>query len=198
MKGEKFLAVALAGIFSSCQSLPRSAAKSGFDFSKINTVEVMTDKKLSAFVSKELLVQGISAVSSETLKEAEGILKVTVNREAPEKKYLIRPRKTQHQTVLAQASPPAATSVITFIEEEGHPPVEVVGGFPYVSSALAGTGGETLVSSFAQVVLSGELIHGPTGDILWAGSYTYEGLDLETALEGAVRGLIQGIPWGRR
>ncbi|GEM_PF-5134151 len=191
-----FLAVLLG--LTSCQSIVRSAAKEGFSFAQIKTVRVDADEKLSAFVSKELLLTGISAVSSDHASgRADGILKVTINRESPDKKYLIRPKKIKQQNTVSQGDPSATTTQVTFIEEEGHPPIEVNGNLPTVTQSFMG-GGEVLLASYAQVVLSGELIHSGTGDVLWAGSYSYEGLDLESALDGATRGLVQSIPWGEK
>ena len=193
-----FVLAVAACCFSSCRSIERSASKEGFSFAQIKTVELSADSNLSAFISKELLLTGISAISSKhALRGADGVLKVTINRETPDKKYLIRPRKIKRENTLSQTNPTASSTQVTFIEEDGHSPIEVSGTLPMVTQSF-GAGGEVLLASYAQVVLSGELIHSGTGDVLWAGSYSYEGLDLESALEGAARGLVQSVPWGEK
>ena len=140
----------------------------------------------------------------------DAILAVTLARSTPEKSYIIRPSRKKQTTEVSHShskerekpkkgNPPTKQEeedkiIITYEEEEGHGPVEVTGRRPWLRSRQTPSG-EIIIASYAQAVVTGEMLYPATGEIIWAGSYSYEGVILESALSGAVRGLIRQIPF---
>ncbi len=175
----------------------RSAMRQDVDFSLIKTVGVDAKPAVAAFVSRELLRQGVKPLSGQSRDTtADALLSIVVTRQTPEKNYVIRPGKSTQQTKLENSRDTADTITVTYSKDEGHAPIEVPGRYPYVNTRI-GSSGEVLVASYAQALVTGELVRPGKGDVLWAGTYTYEGFDLESALEGAVRGLILEIPFSK-
>lgn len=77
-------------------------------------------------------------------------------------------------------------------------PIELPGTGGYTTT-LGGVGvdddtGSQVFVSYATVGLSTQMIEANTGNIVWAGSYTYEGTDIQQAVEGVVSYLVQRLP----
>ncbi|MBI4369865.1 MAG: hypothetical protein HY547_06525 [Elusimicrobia bacterium] len=182
----------------SCRSLPKSASKPDVNFSIIKNVQINAKDNISPIVARELLLAGISPrVHVGEDLNVDAILKVTTTAQNPEKRYIVKTSKRQlTQTTSVTGSSDQIASSVEYIEDPGHSPVEVSGTQPFVQSVW-GAADAQMIGTYAQVFLSGELISPQDGSILWAGGYTYEGIDLQGAIEGAVRGLVRELPIGR-
>lgn len=72
-------------------------------------------------------------------------------------------------------------------------PTELPGTGGYTTTLGGDTGAQVFVS-YATVGLSAQMIEANTGNIVWAGSYTYEGTDIQQAVEGTVSYLVRRLP----
>ncbi|MEK7288185.1 MAG: hypothetical protein AAB091_06470 [Elusimicrobiota bacterium] len=183
---------------SSCSSLPRSAVKTGFDFTTIHAVEVRAKDSIAPLISRELLQTGVSPLSSAkgAAVRADAVLKIATARENPERRYIIQTAKKKiTSSVSTSRSGEETSNTVSFEDEPTHAPLEVSGAYPYTQSFLASPESK-IIATYAQVSLAGELVQSKTNEVLWAGAYAYEGVDLDSALEGAVRGLVRQIPIG--
>lgn len=76
-------------------------------------------------------------------------------------------------------------------------PIELPGTGGYTTT-IGGTGfgdtGTQVFISYATVGLSAQMIESNTGNIVWAASYTYEGTDVQRAVEGTVSYLVRSLP----
>ncbi|MBI4669333.1 MAG: hypothetical protein HY747_09155 [Elusimicrobia bacterium] len=186
----------------SCSSVPQSAARPDFNFMKIKAIEIRAKDNLSPLISRELLLAGVKALSSSQSKVIpDAILHVVVARENPEKRYVVQSvkKKAQQQTSVSSDVSGVSSQVsqaMQYEEDLGSNPIEFSGSAPPYSQSVWGAPDSRLVAAYAQVSLAGELLQMSTGEVLWAGSYTYEGMDLTAALEGAARGFIRAIPVG--
>lgn len=191
------LALSLSAL-SSCASYPRAASKPGFNFSSIQTVEIQAKESLSPLISRELLELGVSPLSSNKGLRGKGdaILKIALAREHPERRYVIQTAKKKISSSVSTArSGEETVNSVSFEDEPTQAPIEVQGGFPHTQTFL-GAPESKIIATYAQVSLTAELIRPQNAEIVWAGSFAYEGVDLDSALEGAVRGLIRQIPIG--
>ena len=180
-----------------CSSLPRSASKSGFDFGSIRFVEVQAKAEISPLVSRELLLLGIQPVSdSKRSHGPETLLKVALARSNPERRYIVRTgKRTLAQQTSSSKDGENSSSAVVFEEDTGQQPLEVSGSGLAYTQAVFGAGDSRLVATYAQATLAAEIISGKSGEVLWAGSYSYEGVDMDSALEGAARGLVREMPF---
>jgi hypothetical protein len=179
----------LAGI-TACDT-PRASYKAGFDFSRIRSVKVETFSSVArqpnsgSVVANEfirqLLARGLSVKTDDIGGPADVILTGSVNEFQPTRRYLINAQPEdgrhggRHQDVVVQ------------------PPVEVGGSSVYD----LGTGdidGNRVAVSNATVGISAYLKDAATGEIIWSDAFSYEGLDLTTALDGAVHYLLSSLP----
>ncbi|MBI2071222.1 MAG: hypothetical protein HYT79_11560 [Elusimicrobia bacterium] len=195
----KFFPLAALLTLTSCSSLPKSAARPNFDFASIRAVQIKAKDSIAPLISKELLLAGLTPLAqTATAGRADALLVVAVAKEHPEKRYIVRTAKKRlTQQTTASSNQTQTSSTVQFEEDPGYPPVPVSGSQPY-TQAVFGDADARLVATYAQAALSAELQLPKSGEVLWAGSYSYEGIDLESALEGAVRGLVRDIPIGRR
>jgi hypothetical protein len=176
----------LFGLLAGCAS-PRAAYKAHFDFDHIRSVEVgsFTSAEYASHsgpaVAGEFMRQLLSAgYTVKTAPQAEGVdvvLGGSVIEYQPNRRYLVQNGggNAGRQVVVVQ------------------PPVELGGNNTYNLGPVFGpdeTTGHVIVSN-ATIGVSAHLKDAKTGEVLWSGMYTYEGLDLNTALEGAVRYLLR-------
>ncbi len=179
--------VALCSVVISCAS-PRVAYKKGFDFSQIRTVRISgftsaaAQSNAGAVVANEfvrqLLSGGYSVVSADSAA-SDVVLEGNVMEYLPNHRYLIQ-----------DVSQDQSKQVIVT-----YPPVELSGSNVYNQGTAFGIGeGNKIIVSNATVGISAFLKDAHTGEIIWSNTYTYEGLDLNTALEGAVGYLLRSWP----
>lgn len=179
-------------VFSSC-AVPRAAVKPGFDFSKIKSVKIgefssaASQPNSGAVIANafmgELLQKGFVVRTSDS-DSADAVLMGNVSEYQPNRRYLIKVDSRQNttaQTVIVQQ------------------PIELGGSNTYNLGSAFGLGDDNrIIVSNATVGISAYLKDTRTGEIVWSNSYTYEGLDLNTAVEGAVRYLLGSLPTYKR
>ncbi|OGS17107.1 MAG: hypothetical protein A2219_04615 [Elusimicrobia bacterium RIFOXYA2_FULL_50_26] len=173
--------------FSGCAS-PRVAFKQGYDFTRIKVVKIgeitpATKKSNSgAVIANEFIRQLLAA--GYTVKTADDgaydvVLEGNVTEYLPNNRYLIQTNKAD-----------GATKVVVINQ-----PVELSGTNAYNLGSAFGLGEDSrVVVSNATVGVSAFLRDAVTGEVVWSNTYSYEGLDLTTAMEGVVRYLLRSWP----
>lgn len=175
-------------IFSSC-AVSRAALKPGFDFSKIQSVKIgdfssaANQPNSGAVIAnafmRELLLRGFAVKISDS-DSADAVLMGNVSEYQPNRRYLIKVDNKQN----------AAAQTIVIQQ-----PIELGGSNTYNLGSAFGLGDDNrIIVSNATVGISAYLKDIRTGEIVWSNAYTYEGLDLNTAVEGAVRYLLGSLP----
>jgi hypothetical protein len=178
----------LALCFVASCAIPRAAYQSGFDFSKVKTIQIgdfsaaPNQSNSGQIVSSEFIRQLLNSGYKVRTTESEGvdvILYGDVLEFQPNRRYLIT------DTSAGQS----ANVIIT------QPPIEVGGSNTYNLGSAFGLGDNNkVIVRNSTVGVSAFLKDKKTGEIIWSNSYTYEGLDLESALSGAVGYLARSIP----
>lgn len=173
-------------VLSGCAS-PRAVVKAGYDFSSIESVKVgrfTSDVNYSnsgsaaqnAFIS-QLLSKGYNVKVGRDA-EADAIIRGSVTTYAPDKKYLVR--TSDHNSYYT-----VYTNDIT----------EISGSTMYdLGSAFGINEPNKIMASNATVGIYAYMEDSATGEIVWSNSYTYEGLDLTSALDGAVKYILRSLP----
>lgn len=76
----------------------------------------------------------------------------------------------------------------------GGRPIAVSGGTP-TTQTTTGTGmQQQILISNASVGMTAQMLEVSTGNIIWTGAYTYEALDVESAVEGIASNLVESLP----
>lgn len=170
----------------------RATIDPNYDFKKIETVRVGNFVSDSLYESsggvvknifiKQLLENGYRVVLDEKADSdvtIEGSLTVF----QPDKKYLIYSENNKSGRV--NHAPVIYTNNI----------VEIGGSNVYdLGTAFGFDGTNRVIASNATVGITAYMIDTVTGEIIWSDSYTYEGLDLSSALNGAVRYILKTLP----
>jgi hypothetical protein len=166
------------------------AVKPGVDFSRIRSIALADqDRPELRAVTDELARQLISRGYSVRLArgraaaDADALLQVSVAQYTPDKKYLVQ---------LDKDSGGRARDVFVL-----NPAMEVGGRSVYPTTGVSGVEGAQIVVSNATVSLSARLLDARTKEILWSTAVTYEGLDLDAAVEGAAASLMKRFPASR-
>lgn len=188
MKRISFLVVFLFFVMSCATN--RAVVKQDYDFSQIKTIRVenFADSGYensgsvvkNAFV-KQLLEKGYKVVVDKNLS-ADVVIEGSLTAYNPDKKYLVNDssneKRGRRQTVVYN-------NQIT----------EIGGSNVYDLGTAFGMGKNSrVVASNATVGIYAYMIDAKTSEVIWSASYTYEGLDLSTALEGAVKYILRTIP----
>jgi hypothetical protein len=186
---KKYLAVicTLLGLFTSCAT-QRAAYYSGYDFSKVKTIEIgefssapnqsNSGQIISSEFIRQLLTAGYKVRTNES-EDVDLVISGNVLEFQPNRRYLIvdNPQGQAQNVIVNQ------------------PPIEIGGSNTYNLGSAFGLGDNSkVVVSNATIGVSAFLKDKKTGEIIWSNSYTYEGLDLESALSGAVGYLTKSIP----
>jgi hypothetical protein len=183
--GFALMAAALP-LFFSCAT-PGGAFKAGYDFSKIHSISIgefssSADQPNSGSVvagefAQELLSLGYSVKTSAQDTDIDAVIEGDVTEYLPNSRYLIPSsvRAGRGAVVVQQPMPIGGSNVYN------------------QGTSMGPGGGEQVVVSNATVGVSVRMKDSRTGEVIWANSYTYEGLDLNSALEGAVRYLLSGF-----
>lgn len=154
----------------------------GMDFSKIKTVLVLEPQYAEQrFVTDEfarqLMDRGYRVRVGNPSAGSDVWLQVTISQVIPDKKYLVP----------LQGSLGNQTLIL-------NPITEVGGRSLYPSGSGAGLQDAQILVSNATLSLSARLISPETQELLWSGSVTYEGLDMDVAVEGSVATLFKKFP----
>ncbi len=160
--------------------------KSGYNFSGIKKIYVEEFKSSPDFGSagnvvrdsfiRELMKSGYTVTENDL--EADGIIGGSIITFSPEKKYLI------------MLSKPGNDAKVVL-----HQPIEIGGSNIYSFGSAFGLKEENqIIVSNATVGVSALMKDSKTSEIVWSNSFTYEGLTLDTALNGLIRYLVRTIP----
>lgn len=168
---------------------PRAALKPGFDFSRIKVVRVgeftaaPNQANSGAVIANEfvrqLLAMGYIVKTSENDGSADAVLMGSVTEFQPNRRYLIQqqPAGGRNRTVVV------------------NPPIELGGTSTYDLGTAFGLGENSkIVVSNATIGVTAYLRDNASGDVVWSNTYSYEGLDLNSAMEGTVRYLVHSWP----
>ena len=181
-------ACCLSLAFVSACAAPRAAYFSGYDFSKVKTIQIgefspapnqsNSGQIIASEFIRQLLAAGYKVRTSES-EDVDVILSGNVLEFQPNRRYLITENsQSQAQNVIIS-----------------QPPIEVGVSNTYNLGSAFGLGDNSkVIVSNATVGVSAFLKDKKTGEIIWSNSYTYEGLDLESALSGAAGYLTKSIP----
>lgn len=178
-------------ILSGCAST-RAVIKQDYDFSSVKSVRVgrftsngnysnSGSAVQNAFIS-QLLSKGYNVKTGRNA-ETDAVIRGSVTTYIPDKKYLVRQsgdgRVYDGRDVYIYAND------IT----------EVGGGTMYdLGPAFGLNEPNKIMASNATVGVYAYMEDSATGEIVWAYSYTYEGLDLAAALDGAVKHILRSLP----
>jgi hypothetical protein len=176
-------------LLSSCV-VHRAVIKQDYNFAAVKTVCVgnFADAQYensgvavqSSFV-KALMARGFNVVTGNKIK-ADVLIEGSLTTFQPDKKYLVRMpqyerRHRRHNIVYDNDI------------------VEIGGSSMYDLGTAFGLGeNNRIMVSNATVGINAYMVDTKTGEIVWSDSYTYEGLDLTAALNGAVRYIVRTIP----
>jgi hypothetical protein len=168
---------------------PRGAYDPSYDFTRVHTIAVgdfsasskrhpNSGSSIANEFIKQLLREGYSVRDDNG--EADVILVGSVNEYLPNKRYLVQhPRPDEHGNVVVV---------------EQSQTVTLSGNSVYNLGPAFGTDDSQILVSNATVGISAYLKDAKTGRIVWSNSISYEGLDLNAAMEGAVRNLVLSLP----
>ncbi|MBK6880506.1 MAG: hypothetical protein IPN65_08165 [Elusimicrobia bacterium] len=169
----------LLALTSACVAPTRVATRAGTDFSRVQTVLLLDSATASRAVTdafaRALLDKGYRVrVGGPDNGSADLWMEAAVTQFTPDRKYLV-PLQGNGGIVL-------------------YPVQEISGRSLYPSPTAASLPDAQVVISNAAVSLSVRLLEPRTGDLLWTGAVTYEGLDMDAAVEGSVASLLKRFP----
>lgn len=76
----------------------------------------------------------------------------------------------------------------------GGAPTPISGGTPTTSTTMGSGLQQQILTSNASVGMTAQMLEVATGNIIWTGAYTYEALDVESAVEGIASNLVGSLP----
>ncbi len=171
----------------------RLAIKSGYDFSKVQIIRVnefsgegesgriVQEEFIRQFLEKGLTVRATGKETSfekeaDTLKT--GLLVTgAVTRYLPERKFLV---------YLGEGT--TAQQIVVYPSL-----TEISGTYGYSSGGIAGLEGSQILITNATIGIAAKMVDLKSGEVIWADSYTYEGLDIQTATENVVRYFLRSL-----
>ncbi len=178
--GRGGLGAALALLLSSACTTPRIAAKTGYDFSKIRRISVVPFEGQGGSAASDEFVRGLLATGIEVTDahhQGDAILRGTVGEYKPNNQLTVFLGNTTLMT------PGGQTAVID------NPVVSLAGSQATPEGATSGVHNAQIISIIATVGVYVSLIDPSTKNVLWAGHYTYEGLDIQGTLR-TVAGMV--------
>lgn len=154
----------------------------GIDFSKIKSVLVLEpefaeQRFVTDEFARQLMARGYRVRVGGPSAGSDVWLQVTVSQVIPDKKYLVPLEGALGRQTLVL-----------------NPITEIGGRSLYPSGSGAGVQDAQILVSNATLSLSARLLTPDTQELLWSGSVTYEGLDLDVAVEGSVASLFKRFP----
>ncbi|MDD5020951.1 MAG: hypothetical protein PHR82_02300 [Endomicrobiaceae bacterium] len=169
---------------SSCASGP--VYKQDYDFSKIKTAYVESSQSsnnavLNAII-KQLMIKGFNVKTTDSV-DVDIIVNCVVTEYQPSRKYLVRKPPEEHNHTRS------ARDIVIYNTD----PIEISGSSVYDLGSAFGMDAN-IIASNATVGASLYIKDAKTGDIVWTNSYTYEGLDLSSAIDGVVRYILKSFP----
>ncbi len=180
----------------------RMAIKRGYDFSQIKIIGVsefagegesgkmVREEFIRQLLKKEVRVKTISETGpqwEEKKHEIDVLLTGTVTRYLPERKFLVYlGEKTTDQKILV--SPSTEIKILV-----GTPLTEISGTSTYTWGRIAGLEGSQILITNATIGIAAKMVEIKSGEVIWADSYSYEGLDVQTATENVVRYFLHSL-----
>jgi hypothetical protein len=188
MKQARPFILGAAVLLGGCLTPSRVATRPGFDFSTIRTITVVDQSRdetrsVTDEIARQLIRRGYSVKVADARRQAQASdarLEVHVTQLTPDKKYLMQ----------VDPGNDGRTRDV-FILNQG---MEISGRSVYPSMGGTPIEGTQVVVSNATVSLSARLLGPETDEILWSAATSYEGLDLDTAVEGSVASLLKKFP----
>lgn len=167
---------------SACFAPVRTATMPGTDFSKFKSVLVLDpqypeQRFVTDEFARQLMARGYRVRVGGPSAGSDVWLQVTISQVIPDKKYLVPLEGAVGRQNLVL-----------------NPITEIGGRSLYPSGSGAGVEDAQILVSNATLSLSARLLTPDTQDLLWSGSVTYEGLDLDVAVEGSVASLFKKFP----
>lgn len=167
---------------SSCVSVV-PVYRQDYDFSKIKIVYVEDSddtnigKTIQNAVIKQLMIKGFD-IRSNYSEDVDTIVSVSVSQYQPSKTYLVREHNDSRSNVVVY----------------NNDPFELSGSTIYNSGSAFGMNDSKLFSSTATVGLSISMRDPKNNEIIWTSSYTYEGFDMDSSIDGAVKYILKSFP----
>ncbi|MFH1260026.1 MAG: hypothetical protein ABII74_09535 [Elusimicrobiota bacterium] len=201
-----FFIAGLLTIFQGCA--PRAAILQGYDFTRIKRIavldfsgqEVNSGKIVADEFVRQFMYRGIDVVDRKTAGEdtrkktnflkslkddlgIDAIVQGTVTEYMPSQKFIV---------FLGSQN---STGVVAL-----NPMVPIGGKTVYSEGTAFGLPDSQIVTVSATIGVSANLVDTSTGQVVWSGNYTYEGLDIMTATENLVAYLLKSLDkaWPRQ
>lgn len=158
--------------------------KAGYDFSKVNRVAVQPfggsggEAVTSEFV-RQLVGTRLSV--SDRKKGADVVLTGSVTDYRPGDKMMVFLGDT------STTNPNGQTVVVT------NPVVSLSGTQVTSQGAAMGVPNSQVLSVSASVGIIARLIDSKTGDVVWSDVYSYEGMDVQSAMQAVVGSLVRSL-----
>ncbi len=178
-----FLAFLFSLLIMSCAS-PRMSVKPGYDFSKIRKISVANFAgNGGAAVSDEFvrMLVGSKLEITDAKHRGDVVLNGSVTEYRPSDKLMVFLGDT------SLVSPGGQTVVMN------NPIVALSGSQVTPQGAAMGVPNAQVVSVSATVGVIARLVDQTTGAVVWADSISYEGLDIQSALQGTVGSLVRSL-----
>jgi hypothetical protein len=186
MKYKIYLRLIFCILFVSGCVSSRIAFKPGYDFTKVTTIGLGDFNSFMGYRTSGELVrdaftrQFIRAgyTVKQSINNVDVIVTGSVTDFSPSKRYLFYSGNAGENTQVIVTSPA----------------LEISGSNVYnLGTAFGlGTSAQILVSN-ATAGVTARLIDPGTNEIVWSNSFSYEGLDIQTAVEGVVNHLVKSI-----
>ena len=174
----------LAGSFLSSCVTSRAAFKHDYDFTGIRTIGMgmfqggdagASELVKDAFI-RQLIRSGYSV--KQTTKDVDVIVRGSITEFLAPQRYLFYTQRDEGSTNI----------------NIGPRTLPISGSNVYnLGSAFGLKGDSQIMVSNATAGISAKLVDPETMEIIWSNSYTYEGIDIQAAVEGAVNFLVQSI-----
>ena len=188
---KQYLLLLFTFVFVGCVS-SNAVYKQDYDFSKIKNVYVESSSHSSQTqaigdsIVKQLMSKGFNLKSSSA--DADIIVNYSITEYQPSKKYLIH-KDEPYPYHEPMHGPRHTNSVVVYND-----PVEISGSSVYDLGTAFGVDNASVIASNATVGVSITIKDEKTNDIIWTNSYTYEGLDVTSAVDGVVRYILKSFP----
>ena len=178
--------------------------KQDYNFSNIKNVYVDESsysdqtQAIRDSIVKQLMSKGFNLKS--TSSEADIIVSYSITEYQPSKKYLIR-NNNYNQPIYRNGNvpPPPPNSSLNHhnnvnVNVYTNEALEISGSSVYDLGTAFGVRDSRIIASNATVGVAITMKDVSSNDIIWTNSYTYEGMDLMSAVNGVVRYILKSFP----
>ena len=175
--------------------------KQDYNFSNVKNVYVedssysQQTQAIRDSIVKQLMSKGFNLKT--TSNEADIIVSYSITEYQPGKKYLIRNNNfddINHRNPPPSNSPHYHGGNNVNVNVYTNEALEIGGSSVYDLGTAFGVRDSRIIASNATVGVSLTMRDVSTNDIIWTNSYTYEGMDLMSAVNGVVRYILKSFP----